>query len=336
MRFEISLKSGLPMGIIKGGQHNGDILYLLDKDEKPKCIHKNCKHGNCLKCIKTGCMSCTGGSDKKIDTNDMTLLIENFFKHMKGRVNFVKLDKLQQALINKERPNDTDLQNLYDNAILLLGGSKGKEVILNDGAQITPIFDTTKERQVFYITGMSGSGKSTYVASLVEIYKKLNPKNRIYLFSNKPQDPVLDKFDYVKRIKLDETLVSDPIQLQELKNSLVIFDDIEAIADKKLANEMDRLRDMILQQGRSYKVSFCYVSHLANNYKQTRTILNECHAITIFPAMCTKYSLKYLLDKYFGFGKHDLTKLLALPSRWVTIHKAPVFVLYEKGGYLLN
>ena len=335
MRFTISLKNGLPMGIIKGGQHDGEIIYLLDKDSKPKCDHKNCKHNNCAKCIKAGCM-CASGGEKKIDTDDMELLIENFFKHMKGRVNFVKLDKLQRALINKERPTDRDLEVLYDEAMSLLDGSKGKEVILPDGAEIKPIFDTTKERQVFYVTGMSGSGKSTYVSKLVEIYHKLFPNNSIYLFSNKPEDPALDKFDYVKRIKLDDSLVDDPIQLPELKNSLVIFDDIEAIPNKQLANEMDRLRDMILQQGRSYKVSFCYVSHLANNYKQTRTILNECHAITIFPAMCTKYSLKYLMEKYFGFGKHDLSKLLSLPSRWVTIHKAPVFVLYEKGGYLLN
>ena len=92
MRFTISLKNGLPMGIIKGGQHDGEIIYLLDKDSKPKCDHKNCKHNNCAKCIKAGCM-CASGGEKKIDTDDMELLIENFFKHMKGRVNFVKLDK---------------------------------------------------------------------------------------------------------------------------------------------------------------------------------------------------------------------------------------------------
>jgi len=332
MKYNLSLKNGSPVSIIYGGQYNAEILYLRDEDQKNICSHKNCSHDKCLKCIKAGCLSC---GKKNIDVNEMEILIENFFKHMKGRLNFVKLDKLQQALINKIEPDDKDLKYLYNEALNLLSGSKGKEIILSDG-EMKPIIDTTKERQVFYITGMSGSGKSTYVSKIAEAYYKLFPNNQIYLFSNKPEDKVLDQYKYIKRVKLDESLVDDPIQINELKNSLIIFDDIEAIPNKSLSNEMDRLRDMILQQGRSYKISFCYISHLANNYKQTRTILNECHSITIFPAMCTKYSLKYLMDKYFGFGKNDLTKLLSLPSRWVTISKAPVFVLYEKGGYLLN
>jgi len=333
MKYNLSLKDGSPVAIIHGGEYNGEILYLHDEDQKKICDHKNCNHGNCAKCLKAGCASC--GNKKNINVNEMEILIENFFKHMKGRLNFVKLDKLQQSLINKIPPIEPDLKYLYDEALKLVGGSKGKEIILSSG-EMKPIIDTTKERQVFYITGMSGSGKSTYVSKIAEVYNKLYPKNQIYLFSNKPEDKVLDQYKYIKRVKLDQSLVDDPIQLPELKNSLVIFDDIEAIPNKSLSNEMDRLRDMILQQGRSYKISFCYISHLANNYKQTRTILNECHSITIFPAMCTKYSLKYLMDKYFGFGKNDLNKLLSLPSRWVTISKAPVFVLYEKGGYLLN
>ena len=334
MKYTISFNDGQPVGFIKGGSHSTEIVYLKDKDQPIKCDHKGCTHKNCKKCIKGGCGCCS--EEKDIPADKMDLLIENFFKHMKGRVNFVKLDKLSRCLQANERPADKDLSVLYDQAKGLLDGTQGKEIMLKEDGYLQPIFDTTKERQVFYITGMSGSGKSTYVSKLVEIYHKLYPRNRVYLFSNKPEDPVLDKFNYLKRVKIDESMVDDPIELKELENSLVIFDDIEAIPNKKLANEMDRIRDLILQQGRSYKISFCYVSHLANNYKQTRTILNECHAITIFPGMCTKYSLKYLLDRYFGFGKEDLKKLLGLPSRWVTIYKAPVFVMYDKGGYLVD
>ena len=52
--------------------------------------------------------------------------------------------------------------------------------------------------------------------------------------------------------------------------------------------------------------------------------------------MTTRYSLKYLLEKYFGFDKHQITKICRLPSRWVCIFKAPPLVLYSSGAYLVN
>jgi hypothetical protein len=70
----------------------------------------------------------------------------------------------------------------------------------------------------------------------------------------------------------------------------VVFDDVEYNTVKEIDKELDRIRDLILQQGRSYRCSFVYISHQANNYKSTRTILNECNSITIFPAMTTRYS----------------------------------------------
>ena len=37
---------------------------------------------------------------------------------------------------------------------------------------------------------MSGSGKSTHISHLVNMYHRLYPKNDIYLFSLKDEDPV--------------------------------------------------------------------------------------------------------------------------------------------------
>ena len=49
---------------------------------------------------------------------------------------------------------------------------------------------------------------------------------------------------------------------------LVVFDDVEYNSSKDIDKELDRIRDLILQQGRSYRCSFIYISHQANNYKQ--------------------------------------------------------------------
>jgi hypothetical protein len=307
MNFNLNLNNGRDLAYIKGGKNNNEIVYLGDKEDQ----------GN-----------------KKINVDDMALLVENLYKNMGGRVNFKQLEELQNSIMDKKKPTNRTLGRYYDQAMKILDKTKGKEIILSDGGKMKPMFDTTKERSVFMVTGMSGSGKSTYTGELINSYQKMYPKNEVFVFSNKNEDPALDKYD-IKRLPIDEDLLDEPINLDELANSLVVFDDIEGNPDKKINTEMDRLRDLILQQGRSYKISFVYISHLANNYKQTRTILNECTSITIFPAMTTKYALKYLLEKYFGFDKNDLNKIINLPSRWVTIYKAPITVLYEGGCYIL-
>jgi len=209
------------------------------------------------------------------------------------------------------------------------------QIILKDG-EMKLTFDPNTERQVFYITGMSGSGKSTLTGELMENYHKLFPLHEVYLFSNKGDDPALDRHKFMTRVPMTRELYEDPLELSVLHHSLVIFDDVEAISDKALVKEIDRLKDLILQQGRSYHCSFIYISHLANDYRRTRTILNESHCITIFPQMCSAYSLKYLLEKYLGFGKADQDKIINLPSRWVTIWKAPICVVYSGGVYLLR
>tara|TARA_R110002153_G_scaffold138885_3_gene289496 strand:+ start:4534 stop:5463 length:930 start_codon:yes stop_codon:yes gene_type:complete len=307
--FNLNFDEGSPIAYIKGGEHSGEILYRNSNKE-----HKN---------------------KKKIDMDEIAILIENLYRTMNGKLSFKTLEQLRDAIMEKKRPINRELARHYDHAIKILDDTKNKEVVLQEG-ELNTMFDENVERQVFMIAGMSGSGKSTYTAGLCRTYKKQYPDNKIILFSNKPSDPVFDRLEYIERVLINEELLDDPITLNELEDCLVVFDDVEYNTVKEIDKELDRIRDLILQQGRSYRCSFVYISHQANNYKQTRTILNECNSVTIFPAMTTRYSLKYLLEKYFGFDKHQITKLCKLPSRWVTIYKAPPLVLYSSGAYLVN
>lgn len=307
--FNLNFDEGRPIAYINGGEYDKEILYLNSNKE-----HKN---------------------KKEINIDEIAILIENLYRTMKGQISFKTLEQLRDAIMERRRPVNRELARHYDQALKILDKNKNKEIVLQEG-ELTTMFDTTLERQVFMIAGMSGSGKSTYTAGLCRTYKKQFPNNKIILFSNKPSDPVFDRLEYVERIIINEELLIDPITLNEIQESLVIFDDVEYSAMKDIDKELDRIRDLILQQGRSFKVSFIYISHQANNYKQTRTILNECNSVTIFPSMTTRYSLNYLLNKYFGFDKNQITKIVRLPSRWVTIFKSPPLVLYSSGAYLVN
>ena len=52
-------------------------------------------------------------------------------------------------------------------------------------------------------------------------------------------------------------MVDDPIKLDELAKTLVIFDDIDQITDKNIQNAVWNLRDRILEVGRSKGISIC-------------------------------------------------------------------------------
>ena len=307
--FKLNFDTGKNIAYINGGENNNEILYLnSDKDHQKK---------------------------KQIDIDEIAILIENLYRSMSGNMSFKTVEQLRDAIMSRKRPVNRELKQHYDHAINILENNKDSEIVLKDGVLI-PMFDETLERQVFMISGMSGSGKSYYTSSLCRTYKKQFPLNKIILFSNKPSDPAFDSLEYIERIVINTDLLNDPITLNELRDSLVIFDDVEYSTNKEVDKELDRIRDLILQQGRSYHCSFAYITHQSNNYKATRTILNECNSITIFPAMVTRYSLNYLLGNYFGFNKDQITKIVKLPSRWVTIYKSPPLVMYSTGAYLVN
>jgi len=193
-------------------------------------------------------------------------------------------------------------------------------------------------REAPYIAGPSGSGKSTYAGKYIQYYKKLFPNNQIYVFSRKPSDPAIDHL-YPNRIMIDESLVTEPIDiLSELADgALVLFDDCDTIQNDKVKKAVSKIKNDILETGRAAEIYIVTTSHLVNpnERKDSRTILNECHSLTIFPKSGSAYQIKYALKNYFGLSKNQIDEILSLPSRWVTIFKSyPQCVLYEKGCYI--
>lgn len=207
--------------------------------------------------------------------------------------------------------------------------------ICNENEHFQQIPNKNTERNILYITGSSGSGKSYYTAQYVKEYKKLFPKREIYLFSSVGDDSQLDKLK-VKRIKLNNDLLNETLTAQDFKDSLVIFDDTDAITNKTLKNKVNSILDSILQTGRHYNVSCILTFHTATGGRDTKMILNETHSITIFPHNIGGRSSKYLLDGYLGLDKHEISAIKKNPSRWVSILKTyPKIVLSDKDVYTL-
>ena len=151
------------------------------------------------------------------------------------------------------------------------------------------------------------------------------------------EDSSIDKIKNLRRIKLNPEFLNEDIQATDFKESLVIFDDCEALTDKRMKNKVQGILNQLLTIGRHHSVSICNLTHSACNGAETKLILNESNSITIFPHGLGGRSLKYLLEQYLGLDKHQIKRLKNLNSRAVTILKSyPMCVLSEKEAYVLN
>ena len=175
------------------------------------------------------------------------------------------------------------------------------------------------ERSIGYISGASGSGKSTFIKHYVDHYHKLFPRNPIYLLSRKGQDDSLDS-PLIKRIRLDESFYQDPIPYEEFANSLVLSDDLDTVKKPvELRNAINHLLDEIMELGRSLHVSLLVTSHVINRSSETRNIINEAHFVVLFLKSSSTYT--YFLQQYMGFNLKQIRKLKKIEGRSITINR---------------
>jgi len=201
--------------------------------------------------------------------------------------------------------------------------------------EIVPNTDKTA-RDCVYIAGMSGAGKSFFGRSYAENYQKLFPDRKVYLVSKLNEDETLDSMKKPpQRINLD-SLVGEPLKLEEFTEPcLIIFDDFDTL-EKPYDKVVRTLIEDILTMGRHFSISALIMSHNITDYKKTKIILSESHYIVLFPNAVSPMALRYVCENYAGMDKEDISKIKRL-GRWVCIHKVyPPFVFGEREAFLLN
>lgn len=197
--------------------------------------------------------------------------------------------------------------------------------------------DKGNTRQILYVTGSSGSGKSYYASNYIKEYIKMFPKNTVYIVSSLDKDEQIDKIKNVKRIKLDEKFNDHQFTIEDFRDSLMVYDDTEMIANKLIQEKISNIMNLILTTGRHTNSFVIKTSHVTNAGYKTKLILLESHSVTLFLITMGDKSLKYFLETSFGLGKKQIEKIKELDSRWVTICRTiPVSVIYEKGIFILN
>lgn len=260
------------------------------------------------------------------------------FKKRHSDLSLSDIRILYKSLREDKEPKQKKLLKVFEEA----KEEKNKRVSENSFAslklktgkiQVLPRKDIVEK---LYISGVSGSGKSTYTGKYLQEFVKLFPDDNVFIFSSVPEDKPLDKVDPV-RISIDEELLEDPLSIEDFSNSITVFDDTDTIKNKLYRNVVNDIKAEMIEIGRHYNARCIITSHIISNYRQTRQILNEATSVTFFPKSGGVYHIKNFLKTYCGLDKNQISNVLKLPSRWVTIYRTyPSYIVWEKGICLLS
>lgn len=266
--------------------------------------------------FKKGLIPCIKIIGGKLNNKKIAVCPESFSR---------KKDKDEEKRFVKINENDKHIpKKLY------------KHIIVDDGdLQLVPGY---KERDLLYVTGPSGCGKSTFCSKWVEQWKIMHPTGKILLISPISDDEVINKLKPL-RIKLSEENFVDPdtrITLDECSDTCIIFDDTDAITNKKIKKGVEDFRKEVLITGRHYNISSCSTTHKATNYKETSDLLNESHFVTFFRGGVNNHVIRFM-KTYLGFSNPLVRQILNSKSRSITLHiKYPQFVLLKDYCYIIE
>ena len=301
-----------PIARVKGGNNDGDILYLNENGSKD--ARKQMK--------------------RTIDRSKYASML----KELKPAEKTKTFVRLEEALHRGTEPSSMDekepVKGVYER--MWKDSHSDKTIELDDEGQfeLLPNPDP-KKREVWYIAGQSGSGKSYIAKSLASYYKKLFPEREVYLISKLKEDATLDALKFLKRLNI-QSFIDDYPDLDEFKDCLCIFDDYDTLtgdAEKVVL----KLVDDIAIMGRHTNTSMLCLSHYLTNYKKTRLILTEATHIVVYPQSTSYHAMRYLLKNQVGLDEDDLKRYRKFGSRWICFVKGfPTMMISQKNAEILN
>jgi hypothetical protein len=304
-------KSDRAIAMVKGGEHKGKIVYYHDKKDPnlriPAPLERYADHSK----------FCRGRN----------ILSEK------------EIDKILQYINTDNLPDDVtddELLRIFADTRESAISRNFMELKLNEGEFVILPYEKPNQVEIIYLTGPKGSGKSTSCRRYADTYKVYFPENRVFLISRKEEDPILDDAGFITRIAVDDTfLEGEPLGPKDFTDSLVIFDDIESISNKKLKEAVYQLKNDLMMTGRSENVYVMSVAHVGCNGHDTKIDLTEADAFITYDNN-TPHHLERLLTVYGGLDKHQFKRVRDLKSRWVFTHKSrPRYIIGEKDVILL-
>jgi hypothetical protein len=226
-----------PIARVRGGDRDGEILYLHENIANNKKSIAPRKVFNRSRYVK-------GLADLKPAERTKT---------------FVRLEEAYARGVAPEALNEPEnIKAVYEK--MYKDATSDKSIELDDEGvfELLPNPDKDK-RQVYYIAGQSGSGKSWIAKQLAEYYHKLFPDRGVYLVSKLNEDATLDALKFLKRINI-QTFVDDYPELDEFKDCMCIFDDFDTLTGD-LEKVVTKIIDDLAIMGRHTNTTILCLSH---------------------------------------------------------------------------
>jgi hypothetical protein len=284
---------------------SGRKIAMIDNDKK-KCIY--------LKDDK--------GQSAEIETTPE--------QRLKMFEKFLKLDKkLRQAEINlmKEKYDGRKVElpdklfRKFEDASEYVENSLKKHLDYGFESELFPIIDDDSYRM--FVSGLSGSGKSHFIAQFLKHNKPTEEGSGIFLFSPVQNDKALSSVKNLIHLDLDEVEkeLKKEFEVEDIPTgSIVLFDDIESYP-KYQAKKYMELRDIIAERGRHRKISLISVSHNCMAGNATKVQIRESQYWILFPKFNAR-DARTILKVYGGLDKNDIEKIMSMNTRWLLYRKA--------------
>lgn len=301
MYYNISLSKGLPIARISGGQFHGHTIKIYKSDYK--------------------------------EPNNQEFYLGDQDKGLVEPLYHTQLDDDPNRYLISGMSGSGKSYFGRDIAIDYLERNPKCKVVLISGIP-------REDDRIFYCGNdkkgnKSGCGK--IIQSIIELEsKEPSEKNSEKIERLEEKLKKCKVCGMIKKLKIDRTIVEDPIDISIFKDCLVIFDDLDRIVDPEIIQELEAIRDKIIQSGRTSNIAVMTINQNLLQGRKTGTPNKGSLNIIMFPKSTTKYQIVEFLMRYMFMPKTIINKIMNLPSRWVSINIAcPNFVLHQKGIYLL-
>lgn len=216
----------------------------------------------------------------------------------------------QKLYINKNE-EEGKKNSLYKDALSEMKRGQYKSIRSNEA--LIPFLQVGKDYHHHFnmlITGQSGSGKTTMAKNIIDLYLSLltsKEKKTVNIFlcsptsGNNPDDVFYEYIakEKIKRLPIDDEFFGeDVVSLEELSDSIIIFDDIEGVQNKKHMKKIYELIKSILVNGRQFKIKCIMVAHnIRTGDVIYRSILYEIQMCIFCGRQNTRHMTTYLTEQ---------------------------------------